>query len=181
MTIEEAATELMKTYSRFGVDKKELIRMMKNGVRNYDLTVASTFHGLRMMLSEQFHTQELFSQRDIAEMLDISEQEAVEQIEKAKKLSSRCWQSGAGAQTGGAAVTDQEIVGCLITEFSTFYRISPERIEKVFQLAKQELGDSMNAYYATQTLLVNMFRANSEPIWKISKQTETVMRKILSQ
>lgn len=73
------------------------------------------------------------------------------------------------------------IVGCLITEFSTFYRISPERIEKVFQLAKQELGDSMNAYYATQTLLVNMFRANSEPIWKISKQTETVMRKILSQ
>ena len=63
----------------------------------------------------------------------------------------------------------QEIVGCLITEFSTFYRISPERIEKVFQLAKQELGDSMNAYYATQTLLVNMFRANSEPIWKISK------------
>lgn len=46
---------------------------------------------------------------------------------------------------------------------------------------KQELGDSMNAYYATQTLLVNMFRANSEPIWKISKQTETVMRKILSQ
>lgn len=68
MTIEEAATELMKTYSRFGVDKKELIRMMKNGVRNYDLTVASTFHGLRMMLSEQFHTQELFSQRDIAEI-----------------------------------------------------------------------------------------------------------------
>ena len=78
-------------------------------------------------------------------------------------------------------MTDQEIVGCLITEFSTFYRISPERIEKVFQLAKQELGDSMNAYYATQTQLVNMFRANSEPIWKISKQTETVMRKILSQ
>lgn len=84
MTIEEAATELMKTYSRFGVDKKELIRMMKNGVRNYDLTVESTFHGLRMMLSEQFHTQELFSQRDIAEMLEVSEEEAVERIEAAK-------------------------------------------------------------------------------------------------
>lgn len=84
MTIEEAATELMKTYSRFGVDKKELIRMMKNGVRNYDLTVESTFHGLRMMLSEQFHTQELFSQRDIAEMLDVSEEQAILEIEKAK-------------------------------------------------------------------------------------------------
>lgn len=44
----------------------------------------NTLMKVRMMLSEQFHTQELFSQRDIAEMLDISEQEAVEQIEKAK-------------------------------------------------------------------------------------------------
>ena len=78
-------------------------------------------------------------------------------------------------------MTDQEIVGCLITEFSTFYQISPERIEKVFQLAKQELGDSMNAYYAVQTLLVNMLRDGSRPIWKISKETEKAMRKILSQ
>lgn len=77
-------------------------------------------------------------------------------------------------------MTDQEIVGCLITEFSTFYQISPERIEKVFQLAKQELGDSMNAYYAVQTLLVNMLRDGSRPIWKISKETEKSMRKIIS-
>ena len=65
-------------------------------------------------------------------------------------------------------MTDQEIVGCLITEFSTFYRISPERIEKVFQLAKQELGDSMNAYYATQTLKAdrNSHEKNSKSIKK---------------
>lgn len=78
-------------------------------------------------------------------------------------------------------MTDQEIVGCLATEFSKYYQVPRERIEKAFQIAKQELGDSINAYVATQTLLVNMFRANFEPIWKISKQTETVMRKILSQ
>ena len=78
-------------------------------------------------------------------------------------------------------MTDQEIVGCLTGEFSKYYKVRPERIEQAFKIAKQELGDSMNAYYATQTLLVNMFRANSEPIWKISKQTEKAMRKILSQ
>lgn len=79
-------------------------------------------------------------------------------------------------------MTDQEIIECLGTEFcSKHYQVPRGRIEKAFQLAKQELGDSMNAYYAVQTLLVNMLRANSEPIWKISKQTETVMRKILSQ
>lgn len=51
MTIEEAATELMKTYSRFGVDKKELIRMMKNGVRNYDLTVMRVVSSLKLHAS----------------------------------------------------------------------------------------------------------------------------------
>lgn len=97
------------------------------------------------------------------------------------KSVSRC-RNGAGEQTGGLTVTDQEVIECLATEFcSKHYQVPRGRIEKVFQLAKQELGDSMNAYVATQTLLVNMFRANSEPIWKISKQTETVMRKILSQ
>ena len=86
-----------------------------------------------------------------------------------------------GSKQEGAAVTDQEIIGCLGTEFSTFYRISPERIEKVFQLAKQELGDSMNAYYAVQTLLVNMLRDDSKEVWKISKRTEKAVREILGK
>ena len=78
-------------------------------------------------------------------------------------------------------MTDQEIVGCLITEFSTFYRISPERIEKVFQLAKQELGDSMNAYVATQTVLVRMFRDDSKKAWKITNEAEKAMREIINK
>ena len=78
-------------------------------------------------------------------------------------------------------MTDQEVIACLTGEFSKYYKVQPERIGQAFKIAKQELGDSMNAYYAVQTLLVNMFRDTSEPIWKISKQTETVMRKILSQ
>lgn len=96
------------------------------------------------------------------------------------KSVSRC-RNGAGEQTGGLTVTDQEVIECLATEFcSKHYQVPRGRIEKAFQLAKQELGDSMNAYVATQTLLVNMFRANSEPIWKISKETEETMRKIIS-
>lgn len=84
MTIEKAADKLMATYARFGVDRCEIVRLMRNGIENYDLTISAVFNGCRMMLSEQFHTQELFSQRDIAEMLEISEEEAVERIEEAK-------------------------------------------------------------------------------------------------
>ena len=84
MTIEEAADKLMATYARFGVDRREIVRLMRNGVENYDLTVESTFHGLRMVFGEQFGISEVFTQKDIAIMLDISEKEAVEQIKKAK-------------------------------------------------------------------------------------------------
>lgn len=84
MTIEQAADELMATYARFGVDRCEIVRLMRNGIDNYDLTVESTFHGLRMVFGEQFGTLEVFTQKDIAEMLDISETEAVAEIEKAK-------------------------------------------------------------------------------------------------
>lgn len=78
-------------------------------------------------------------------------------------------------------MTDQEIIKCLTGEFSKYYKVQPERIEQAFKIAKQELGDSMNAYYAVQTLLVNTLRDDSKLIWKISKETETAMRKILSQ
>lgn len=84
MTIEQAADKLMATYARFGIDRREIVRLMRSGIENYDLTIGAVFNGCRMMLSEQFHTQELFSQRDIAEMLEISEEEAVERIEEVK-------------------------------------------------------------------------------------------------
>ena len=96
------------------------------------------------------------------------------------KSVSRC-RNGAGEQTGGLTVTDQEVIECLATDFcSKHYQVPRGHIEKAFQLAKQELGDSMNAYYAVQTLLVNMLRDGSRPIWKISKETEKSMRKIIA-
>lgn len=77
-------------------------------------------------------------------------------------------------------MTDQKIISYLCEEFSKHYQIAPEKIGMAFRIAKEELGDSMNAYYAVQTLLVNMLRDNSKPIWKISKETEKAMRKIIS-
>ena len=76
-------------------------------------------------------------------------------------------------------MTDQEVIECLATEFC--YQVPRGRIEKAFQLAKQELGDSMNAYAATQSVLVRMFRDDFKKAWKITNETEEAMRKILSK
>ena len=78
-------------------------------------------------------------------------------------------------------MTDEKIIECLTTEFCAFYQIPPRHIEKAFQLAKEELGDSMNAYLAVQSVLVRMFRDNSKEVWKISKQTEKAMREIFGK
>ncbi|MEI3436843.1 MAG: hypothetical protein V8Q83_01220 [Blautia sp.] len=84
MTIEKAADKLMATYARFGVDRCEIVRLMRNGIENYNLGVGAVFNGVRMMLGRQLGVQEVFSAKDVAEMLGIGEAEAVLEIEKTK-------------------------------------------------------------------------------------------------
>ena len=78
-------------------------------------------------------------------------------------------------------MTDQEVIECLETEFSRYYRISPRRIEQAFEIAKQELDNSLQAYVATEDVLVRMFRDDSKKAWKITNETEEAMRKILNK
>ena len=78
-------------------------------------------------------------------------------------------------------MTDEKIIFYLVEEFSKHYQIAPAKIEQSFKLAKQELGDSLGAYAAVHSVLVRMFRDETKPIWKISKQTDKAMRKILSE
>lgn len=78
-------------------------------------------------------------------------------------------------------MTDQKMIEFLAMEFSKNYNVSLEQIEQAFKLAKQELDNSLQAYVATEDVLVRMFRNDSKKVWKISKQTEKAMRKILSQ
>lgn len=78
-------------------------------------------------------------------------------------------------------MTDQEIIGCLGTEFSKHYQVPRERIEKAFQIARGELGNGLHAYAATQSVLVNMFRDDSKKPWLITKETEEAMKKILGK
>ena len=84
MTIEEAAKRLMATYGRYGADENELIRLMQDGVQNYGLSTEGAYQGLRLMLGERHGIQELFSSKDVAAILNISEEEAAREIEAMK-------------------------------------------------------------------------------------------------
>lgn len=78
-------------------------------------------------------------------------------------------------------MTDQRMIEYLTTEFSRYYRIPPRRIEQAFEIARQELDNSLQAYVATEDVLVRMFRDDSKKVWKITNETEEAMRKILNK
>ena len=83
--IEEYADELMNVYGKFGVERHDLIKSMKDGIDKYGLTADATYHGLRMMLGGAYGIQETFSQKDLSVMLGCSETDAVVEIENMRR------------------------------------------------------------------------------------------------
>lgn len=86
MTYQDALTNLKNTYTvKYGFPEEEIKSMLDSGIKEYDLTVSACYNGLRMMLGEQLGEQEYFTTEEIAEMMQISKEEVLEEIENMKK------------------------------------------------------------------------------------------------
>lgn len=53
-------------------------------MENYGLSLEACYNGLRMSLGHELNENELFSIDEVAEMLDISKEEVLQEIEKCK-------------------------------------------------------------------------------------------------
>lgn len=86
MTYQDALTNLKNTYAvKYGFPEEEIKAMLDSGIKEYDLTVSACYNGLRMMLGEQLGEEEYFTTEEIAEMMQISKEEVLEEIENMKK------------------------------------------------------------------------------------------------
>lgn len=86
MTYQDALINLKNTYTvKYGFPEEEIKAMLVSGIKEYDLTVSACYHGLRMMLGEQLGEEEYFTAEEIAEMMQISKEEVLEEIENMKK------------------------------------------------------------------------------------------------
>lgn len=86
MTYQDALTNLKNTYTvKYNFPEDEIERMLRSGITEYDLTVSACYHGLRMILGEQLGEKEYFTIEEIAEMMQISKEEVLEEIENMKK------------------------------------------------------------------------------------------------
>lgn len=80
MTTEIAIKRLYGTYGKFGISKDLITRLYMDGIGQQGFTPLATYNLLRMSLGVEFGQQEYFSVKEIAEMLEVSEEEARERI-----------------------------------------------------------------------------------------------------
>lgn len=84
MTLIDAVNNLYATYGKYGFEKSQLGLLICDGMENYGLSLEACYNGMRMILGEQCHEQEIFSTDEVAEMMGISKEEAIQEIEKYK-------------------------------------------------------------------------------------------------
>lgn len=82
MDMKQAVDRLYYTYGKYGIEKDLIERLFIDGIENQGFSTLATFNLLRMSLGVEFHHQEYFSFKEIAEMLDTSEDGVKQQIEK---------------------------------------------------------------------------------------------------
>ena len=82
ISTEQAIKRLYGTYAKFGVSKDTITKLFMDGTGQQGFSPLTTYNLLRLSLGTEFQQQEYFSVKEIAEMLDVSEGEAKEQIKQ---------------------------------------------------------------------------------------------------
>lgn len=85
MTFNEALNRLVNKYGKYGFSKEMLSEQLQDGVMNQGFSLNMTYNGLRMALGSATGQEELFSVEDVAEMTDMSNDEVLQEIEKARR------------------------------------------------------------------------------------------------
>lgn len=85
MTFSEALNKLVNKYGKYGFSKEMLSEQLQDGVMNQGFSLNMTYNGLRMALGSATGQEELFSVEDVAEMTDMSNDEVLQEIEKARR------------------------------------------------------------------------------------------------
>lgn len=85
MTFDEALNRLVNKYGKCGFDRELLSRQLQDGVMNQGFSLNMTYNGLRMALGIATGQEELFSVDDVAEITEMSNDEVLQEIEKARR------------------------------------------------------------------------------------------------
>ena len=77
---DQAIKRLYSSYGKFGISEDLIKRLFMDGIEKQGFTPLATYNLIRMSLGTEFEQQEYFSVKEIAEMLETTEEKVKEQI-----------------------------------------------------------------------------------------------------
>lgn len=82
MDINTAINNILRNYGTLAaVNRQQLEKIFNNGLKS-GLTVKQMYNGMRLVYGINFHQAELFSLKEAAEMLELSENDLLEKLQK---------------------------------------------------------------------------------------------------
>lgn len=82
MDMNTAINNILQNYGTLAaVDRPQLEKMFNNGLES-GLTIKQMYDGIRLVYGVNFHRREMFSLKEAAEMLELSESDLLEELQK---------------------------------------------------------------------------------------------------
>lgn len=82
MDMNTAIDNIMRNYGELAaVDRAQLEKMLNSGLER-GLTVNQMYNGIRLVYGVNFHQPEMFSSKEAAEMLELSESDLLEELQR---------------------------------------------------------------------------------------------------
>ena len=81
MTVKTAVDNLVVNYGKYGYTRQNFIDLLKSGI-DKGFSVRSAYNGIKMIFALQSGEHEYFSTDEVAEMLGVSPEEALEEVER---------------------------------------------------------------------------------------------------
>lgn len=82
MDLNTAIDNILRNYGKLAeIDRPQLEKMFNSGIER-GLSVKQMYDGIRLVYGVNFHQQELFSSKEAAEMLGLSESGLLEEMQK---------------------------------------------------------------------------------------------------
>lgn len=82
MDMDAAIDNIMRNYSELAaVQRPQLEKIFNNGLES-GLTIKQMYDGLRLVYGVNFHQSEMFSTKEAAEMLELSESDLLEELQR---------------------------------------------------------------------------------------------------
>lgn len=83
MTREDVISNVLANYGKYGIERKTVEKLLDSGLKE-GLSYQAIYTGIKLAYAQEYGEHTLFSTAEVAEVLGVSEEMVIQEIEKAK-------------------------------------------------------------------------------------------------